>query len=65
MECDFITFLCGSCDYSGNFATIITQSAQICVSKITFHFLQCSAFMEYTGICFALSIESAALSRDS
>ena len=39
IECDFNTFLCGSCDYSGKFATIITRSAQKCV-KITFHFLQ-------------------------
>ena len=40
MECDFNTFLCGSCDYSSKVATIITRSIQKCV-KITFHFLQC------------------------
>ena len=40
MECDFNTFLCGSCDYSSKVVTIITRSIQKCV-KITFHFLQC------------------------
>ena len=38
MECDFNTFLCGSCDYSSKVATIITRYAQKCV-KITFHIM--------------------------